>query len=403
MLREEVSRLVNASRALSFFRPQRSEKLPKRDQATQVQPANSRPFYFSPLEASDPGTSYIELAPLAWSLPISPSFVLGPFPEYLTHSYFADITTLSVGCYTLNNIGITSHGLLVRDGALLTSDLLSTNESAINEAARYGRICAGAEFSRLLDEPVVSLAGPGHLNYGHWLVDFLPKLYILQQIGIDPFTTNYLLPANTPQFALGWLQLLGISAEQFVFFEPYAEVVGAARLIVPTLLRTSSRTHPLFRSAIEYLFSLIPGQEARGRKDGTGRRLYLSRGVPWREGRKLLNRQAIERIAADAGYAVVRPETLSLADQLRMFARAKCIVGEYGSALHGSIFAPPGTMVCALRTSARHPGFLQSGLCQAMGQKIGYVFGSAGEHDIMQEFTIPIQDFKTALALIEMC
>jgi capsular polysaccharide biosynthesis protein len=403
VLREEVSRLIMASRALSFFRSKRSEKLPTRDQGTQVQLTDSRPLYFSPLEPSDAGTSYNELAPLAWSLPISPSFVLGPFPEYLTHSYFADITTLSVGCYTLNNIGMTSHGLLVRDGALLTSDQLNTNESAINEAARYGRICAGAEFSRLLDEPVVSLVGPGHLIYGHWLVDFLPKLYILRQSGIDPFAAKYLLPANTPQFALDWLQLLGISAGQFVFFEPYAEVIGAARVIVPTLLRTSSRTHPLFRSAIEYLLSLIPARGARGREDGTWHRVYLSRGVPLREGRKLLNRRAIEQIAADARYAVVRPETLSLADQLRMFALAKCIVGEYGSALHGSIFAPPGTVVCALRASARHPGFLQSGLCQVMGQKIGYVFGSVGEHDVEQEFTILTQDFKTALALIDMC
>jgi capsular polysaccharide biosynthesis protein len=116
-----------------------------------------------------------------------------------------------------------------------------------------------------------------------------------------------------------------------------------------------------------------------------------------------LNRQAIEKIAADRGYALVRPETLSMVDQINMFSRAESIVGEYGSALHGSLFAPSKTVVCALRATAHHPGFLQSGLCQAMGQKIGYVFGAAGWHDVEQEFSIPEDDFKTALTLVDMC
>ena len=258
-------------------------------------------------------------------------------------------------------------------------------------------------FSRLIDDLVVSLAGPGLLIYGHWLVDFLPKLYLLKLSGIDPFAVKYILPANTPRFAISWLQMFGISERQLVFFETHAEVVGATRLVVPTLLRTNGRTHPLFRPAIEYLLSLIPRYGNRTVEDGTRRRLYLSRGVPGPEGRKLLNRQAIEQIAVDQGYSIVKPESLSIADQLTLYSRAKSIVGEYGSALHGSMFAPPKTVVCALRASARHPGFLQSGVCQAMGQKIGYVFGSAGEHDVAQEFTIPEDDFKRALALIELC
>ena len=370
--------------------------------ATLTQPTSSRSLKFSPLEPSNPLTQYNELAPAAQSAPISPSFVLGPFPEFLTNSYFADVTALSVGCYTLKKIGVTSHGLLVRDGKLLTSGQLSLSEESIKEAASYGSICAKREFSRIVDEPVVSLAGPGHLIYGHWLVDFLPKLYLLQRNGIDPSAVNYLLPANTPRFALSWLQLLGISERQFVFFEPYEEAVGATCLFVPTLLRTNGRTHPLFRSAIEYLLSLIPRRSSRAHGNGAGRRIYLSRGGDGPENRKLLNRRGIEQIAVDRGYTVVRPETLSITDQLTMLSRARCIVGEYGSALHGSLFAPPGTVVCALRASARHPGFLQSGLCQAMGQKIGYVFGSAGEHDVEQKFSIPEDEFSTALTLVDM-
>ena len=107
-------------------------------------------------------------------------------------------------------------------------------------------------------------------------------------------------------------------------------------------------------------------------------------------------------MAAQSGFVVVHPETLPLADQLGLFAGAGCIVGEYGSGLHGSMFAAPGTLVCALRANAIHPGFLQSGLCQVMDQKVGYVFGPAGENDIAQEFTIQETCFEWALRLMDL-
>jgi hypothetical protein len=46
---------------------------------------------------------------------------------------------------------------------------------------------------------------------------------------------------------------------------------------------------------------------------------------------------------------------------------------------------------------------LQSGLREAIRQRIGYVFGSARSFDIAREFTILEDDFKSALALIQMC
>jgi hypothetical protein len=38
-----------------------------------------------------------------------------------------------------------------------------------------------------------------------------------------------------------------------------------------------------------------------------------------------------------------------------------------------------------------------------MRQKVGYVFASAEENDIEQEFAIPEDDFKSALTLVDMC
>lgn len=92
----------------------------------------------------------------------------------------------------------------------------------------------------------------------------------------------------------------------------------------------------------------------------------------------------------------------SLAEQVALFAAARQIVGEYGSGLHGSMFSPPGTFVCAFRAAALHPGFLQSGLCQALDQKIGYVLGDAEDHAIQQEFAVEPEDVRWALRMLSM-
>lgn len=48
---------------------------------------------------------------------------------------------------------------------------------------------------------------------------------------------------------------------------------------------------------------------------------------------------------ADAGFAVVHPETLSVAEQVRLVRGAGVLAGSSGSALHLSAFAAPGTRV----------------------------------------------------------
>jgi capsular polysaccharide biosynthesis protein len=219
-------------------------------------------------------------------------------------------------------------------------------------------------------------------------------------MGFDPHTIKYIVPTNTPEFAFKWLAFLGISNQQIIRFNQYDEIVGATRLIVPTLLRTNGRAHELFRSAVEYLFALIRGRHSLARNGYD--RVFLSRRLANREGRLLVNRQKIERMAAEAGFAIINPERLSIVDQISLFTYARQIIGEYGSALHGSMFSSPGTFVCAFRADAIHPGFLQSGICQTMHQRIGYVFGETECNDVEQKFSVTETDCELALRILKL-
>jgi predicted O-methyltransferase YrrM len=105
-------------------------------------------------------------------------------------------------------------------------------------------------------------------------------------------------------------------------------------------------------------------------------------------------------MAERAGFSIVHPEKLPLIEQVRLFKGARELVGEYGSAMHGSIFSPPDTIVGALRGSARHPAFIQSGIGQSLGQPTGYVFGPTDDRDPAQGFTVSEEDFADCLRLI---
>ena len=116
----------------------------------------------------------------------------------------------------------------------------------------------------------------------------------------------------------------------------------------------------------------------------------------------MLDRARIEAMAEDFGFTLVRPERLTVPEQIALFGGAGVIAGEYGSALHNSVFSAPGTAICALRGNARHPSLVQSGIGTAMGQETGYVFGRAEGTGAAQAFHIEPRHFGLAMALLRM-
>jgi len=357
----------------------------------------------------DPGTiellpsrgEYVEIARAEISAPLGPTFALGPMSKQLSAAYARDIEVMAVGCYLLDNVGVTSQGFVVRERRLLISRQLHVDQSSFVRARSFGRLLHDEDAKRRLNATAVLLTGPGHRGYGHWLVDFLPKLFVVKAAGIDPLAVSYVVPGDVPEFALRWLHLVGISEDLIERYDPYAEIVEVANLIVPTPMRTGGRAHPLLRDAAAYLGDLLNRRQGPDRPDRGPDRIFLSRpNVPGLD-RMLVNRAGIERIAEAAGYTIVHPERLPITDQVAIFRGASHVAGEYGSAMHGTIFARADVSVCALRPDTLHPGFLQSGLCQVMGQTIGYVFGVGWVEGAQTRLSIADEDWQLALQMLE--
>jgi len=198
-----------------------------------------------------------------------------------------------------------------------------------------------------------------------------------------------------------WLELAGIGAGQLEPYDPDGEIVEAERLIVPVLLRSGSRATRLFGPAVSFLLERIDAATTQA-APGDAAAVFVSRAQAGRDGRAMRNRAAIEALAADRGYTVVHPERLGIAEQIGLFRGARRIVGEYGSGLHNTIFSPAGSITCCLRGAALHPGFLQSGLAQALDQRCGYVLGGAALDSIEFQFDVDPDMVRRALRLMSL-
>ena len=350
--------------------------------------------------ASEPvdGVAFHSLAKPSLAVPSAPRFIFGPCPAAVSDHYYRLFGLSSVGVFKARRVTLSGDFLIGRNETYFRSPELNIHEPHIS--AEVARLAAKGRRLEAVSLPgsYVVLAGPGNRVYGHWLIEYLPKLGLLQMAGYNPREMRYLLPSSAPSYVQKWLHLLGIGPEQLTRYDADGDVVAADELIIPTVMHNGARASPLLRDAVRFMLEQISAvNDLRG--SAFGPRLYFSRGEV-HQGRALSNRQAIEDLAVAAGFEVVMPEKLALIDQIRLFAGARQVLGEYGSALHGSIFSPPGTVVCALRGTSIHPGFIQSGLGDVLDQPTGYVFGETegGEHQF--SFRVEPEAFRSCLAVI---
>ncbi len=199
-------------------------------------------------------------------------------------------------------------------------------------------------------------------------------------------------------FAGKLLHYFGICPDRCVIYDYWREIIRCDLVLLPTGLRAENRFATCFGAATLWWTGVM--RRAAPDSVADSPKLFLSRsGAP--QARQMANRTAIEAAALAAGYRCVRPEELSVAGQVALFSQARVLVGEYGSALHNSVFAAPGARVCGLRGTSRHPSFVQSGIATALEQRAAYVFGDTGGQDVTQRFVVEPRLFAKALELLE--
>lgn len=242
----------------------------------------------------------------------------------------------------------------------------------------------------------VLLACNGHQIYGHWLVDFLPKLALLSRSGYNIETITVLLPTNMPSFGQALLQLIGLRKDQIVQYDPRNEVLDIEELLIPSTLRWGGRCVPFFGDAIDWLNTRINACQTIPQTSCSSK-IFISRILGSAHGRILIGEEALIEEARRFGFMPVAPEQLPLLEQIALLRNATHIIGPYGSGLHGSIFSPRGTIVCGFHGQASFDA-LQSGIGERLHQPTGYIFGThppdARDDNANQ---LSLKDFRSCL------
>ncbi len=336
--------------------------------------------------------------PATNSLPRAPDFMFGPLPEEFTRIYYRHTNLWAVGIFRARGFSVMGGYTLLKDGEIFCCPEANIHPAhEVNFLATFGDPARPRQRLSIAGQAVL-LAGPGYHVYGHWLSDILSKILLLHASGLDILNVKILFPDDVPSFGFAWLELLGIPPENLIRYNPIDQVPWVEELLIPTTFHNGVRMAPDMKAASTLLLQLIERRHGAAPAEKS-HRIFVSRGLAPRN-RMFRDRERVEHHAIAAGLAVVHPQNLTLLEQVRLFQNASMVIGEYGSALHGTLFSPPGTVVCALRGSLAHPGFVQSGLGHALDQPTGYVFGRNELDNMNSDFTVSEAAFVECLEML---
>jgi len=335
-------------------------------------------------------------------------FLLGSLREGLINRLKSkpDISIYPMGYFEIPNGRIIGNGAVVdAESNLLYSEKLTFDKVLPGKvkAFKCGEL-VDESIVRLNDDrlkikvphKVINVLMPGMYIYGHWLIDLLPKLYLLKQ-RLDLKKYKLALPEDIPSYSLEFLKLVGLSQEDIIYFKPEEEIIECKLVVLPTKCRIidGSWIAPYVGTMYDEIRANL---QTSNLKVARPERLYLSRRRLKKQFRKLVNREEVSELILSYGFTEIFPEDYTLEEQVNLYGDAKLMVGEFGSALHNSLFGNKDLKVISLQSN-HVPLLVQWGICNVKGQSCSLIFGEAVEirKSINSDFVIDLALLKQVL------
>lgn len=219
----------------------------------------------------------------------------------------------------------------------------------------------------MLGNPVNVLTG-GHVwagmiygHFGHFIAETLPRLLSIRaSLDANPGTRilGFAAPnvMRTDLSGMAWfLEKAGIDRHRI---DLITEPTRVTRLVLPA---TPFAGRYAYLPAVATLID----QYGLSAANPSGERIFLSRGLLAGAASRVRNIHQIETLFAAAGYTILHPEKLDMAEQVARITAARVLAGENGSALHWSLYSSKIERVQSLGWSLA----LQRGICAVRGQE----------------------------------
>lgn len=255
--------------------------------------------------------------------------------------------------------------------------------------------------------------------FGHVLIEFLSRLWWVEDLGTladqrllcHPYREatepepppllaailNRFRPTGRARYleapwVRGFLDLLGIEPRRIAFVPSVGARLEALTVASP-VITVNGDAHPAFTRIYGRLAAQVCGNL---RPDG--RRIYLSRSGLASDKRRAVNETDLEALLAAAGFMIVHPQRMALAEQIKMMRHADVVVGCGGSAMHMLCFARPGTRALVLDVRAVNNQFAIEQVCGIRATHLW--MGSDMPYRGLQEWTIDLDMVRRHLPLV---
>jgi len=239
----------------------------------------------------------------------------------------------------VNNVVVASEGLVFTSAldvlrpsiAGYTTDSIDRSRSAVETGMKTGSIPN-------IRGTVVLCKKRGARNYGHWIMEMLPKAFLARRACSDPI--SYMIQGTPDPLSSVMRQSLSrINIQQTELVEADDAPVHVEQLLmVDGLTSHGSYMSPLVMECIDALSAGI-------QSEGATHLLVLRSG---QRSRHFIDEAEIFTMATRRGYLLADPASMPFERQIACFKAAKRIVGVMGAAMTNIAFSQPGAEVFCL-------------------------------------------------------
>jgi hypothetical protein len=176
-------------------------------------------------------------------------------------------------------------------------------------------------------------------NYYHWLVDLLPRIFLLKHATQN--FSNYdtlLLNGSRANYERETLTALEVPPEKIRFVD------SRDRFQIASAVFPSLDINVVAPWKVRGLRELVSSRPQRHRSS----RLYFSRARA--AVRRIANEKEISEALRHHDFEILEAETLSFREQADLSANASVIIAPHGAALANIVFCQPGTRVVEIST-----------------------------------------------------
>jgi len=244
---------------------------------------------------------------------------------------------------------------VIKDGKILNGHSYQQVNGKLESLKQNSILKLGTPyFKKNIKGTIVNLLqGSSGENYFHFMFDILPKLWMVES-KIKFEDIDYFLLNKKIDWQIKILEIIGINSNKILSAEQYRHI-EASRII--------SVTHPWYLEGyIQEQVANIPSwiiYELRTNflnKNISKKNLkiYLDRSDSKFKHCKVLNNSELVNFLEKRKFQIVKPEKLSLNEQINIFNNAQIIVGGHGASFTNIVFCEKNTNIIEFIPSS-HP------------------------------------------------